>query len=246
MRRQRPQRVRVLVVDGHTPSTDRLKEMVAANFEVVATVRQGGEKALLRALALRPDVILINIVLVIEDRFETMKKIIQQLPHTRVIFYQNEGGCRSCIAKVSPDAASTLGRCGFVDSSPMDCGFSDGIHGELKPRFQRVPVSAKAPSYASQAPELLSERELTDREYEVLALLAAGHPMKRIAHRLGITYRTVTFHKYRMMERLGIRTNAGLMNYALKGNVVGILGEKKSMLPLDSHSSGAAPHQAHA
>jgi hypothetical protein len=36
MRRQRPQRVRVLVVDGHTPSTDRLKEMVAANFEVVA------------------------------------------------------------------------------------------------------------------------------------------------------------------------------------------------------------------
>jgi len=49
--------------------------------------------------------------------------------------------------------------------------------------------------------------------------LAAGHPMKCIAHHLGITYRTVTFHKYRMMERLGISTNAGLMTYALKRNM---------------------------
>jgi DNA-binding CsgD family transcriptional regulator len=55
-------------------------------------------------------------------------------------------------------------------------------------------------------------QDLTGREYEVLALLAAGYPMKQIACRLGITYRTVTFHKYRMMERLGIRTNAGLIH----------------------------------
>src|SRR6266516_160883 len=41
----------------------------------------------------------------------------------------------------------------------------------------------------------------------------------RFAYRLGITYRTVTFHKYRMMERLGITTNAGLMSYALKRNI---------------------------
>jgi DNA-binding NarL/FixJ family response regulator len=59
-------------------------------------------------------------------------------------------------------------------------------------------------------------QELSGREYEVLALLAAGYPMKEIAFRLGITYRTVTFHKYKMMERLGVSTNAGLIAYALK------------------------------
>jgi DNA-binding CsgD family transcriptional regulator len=62
--------------------------------------------------------------------------------------------------------------------------------------------------------------ELTKREYEVLALLSAGYPMKQIAYRLGITYRTVTFHKYRMMQRLGINTNAGLVHYAVKNGVL--------------------------
>jgi DNA-binding NarL/FixJ family response regulator len=59
---------------------------------------------------------------------------------------------------------------------------------------------------------------LTTRQYEVLALLAAGYPMKAVARRLGITYRTVTFHKYRTMHRLGITTNAGLIAYALTRN----------------------------
>jgi DNA-binding CsgD family transcriptional regulator len=60
----------------------------------------------------------------------------------------------------------------------------------------------------------------TRREYEVLALLAAGYPMKQIAYRLGITYSTVTFHKYGMMERLGIRTNAGPVQYAMRNGVL--------------------------
>ena len=76
-----------------------------------------------------------------------------------------------------------------------------------------------ASARALQTSNTPSSQALTHREYEVLALLAAGHPMKRIAYRLGITYRNVTFHKYRMMERLGIKTNAGLMSYALKRNI---------------------------
>ena len=55
----------------------------------------------------------------------------------------------------------------------------------------------------------------------MLALLATGHAMKVIAHRLGITYRTVAFHKYKMMQRLGIRTNAGLTTYALRSGALG-------------------------
>ena len=79
---------------------------------------------------------------------------------------------------------------------------------------------ADARSSAARTQEVASPQELTGREYEVLALLAAGYPMKQIAYRLGITYRTVTFHKYRMMQRLGIRTNAGLMHYAIRNSVL--------------------------
>jgi DNA-binding NarL/FixJ family response regulator len=225
MRRHHPQRVRVLIADDQAPSTARIKKMVAPNFEVVGTVHERGEQTLSQALALKPDVILINIAVVIEDCFETVKKIFEQLPLTRVIFHQYESGYRSCAANVSLDGASILGRRSRISLS--ECAFSDAIHLELKPKGHRTLVADQASGCASQTPEP-SSRELTDREYEVLALLAAGHPMKRIAYRLGITYRTVTFHKYRMMERLGITTNAGLVGYALKRNISEHFGRKEA------------------
>ena len=229
MHKYHPQRVRVLIADGYAPSTDRIKEMVAPNFEVVGTVREGGEQALSQVLALKPDVILINIAVVIEDCFETVKKIIEQLPHTRVIFHQYESGSRSCTAKVSLDGASILGR--RSRTSPAECGSSEAIHVELEPKGRHMLVADDTSDCASQTPETPASRELTDREYEVLALLAGGHPMKRIAYRLGITYRTVTFHKYRMMERLGITTNAGLMGYALKRNISASLENGEAVVP---------------
>jgi len=174
-------RVRVLIAGDHTPSTDRIKGLVAPSFEVVATVPDIGSQALHRALELKPDVILIDIAMAIEDGFAAVTETVRQLPHTRVIFYQDEGGCRSCVAKVSSHAASTLGACGFVSNSPTDCGFSDAIHVALKPGGHGTPGTRSASARALPTSNTPSLRALTNREYEVLALLASGHPMKRIA-----------------------------------------------------------------
>ena len=57
---------------------------------------------------------------------------------------------------------------------------------------------------------------LSGRESEVLTLVANGHPMKEIAHRLDVSYRTVAYHKYKLMKRLGIRTHAALVSYAVR------------------------------
>ena len=84
---------------------------------------------------------------------------------------------------------------------------------------ERSDAAITAAGQKSSTPDGSPSGGLTDRENEVLGLLAAGYPMKRIAHQLGITYRTVTFHKYRMMEKLGIGTNAGLVTYALERNI---------------------------
>jgi DNA-binding NarL/FixJ family response regulator len=153
--------MRILIADDRGLSPHRIQEMVSSNFEIVATVRHGGEEALSQAVWLKPDIVLINTAL-LGDCFQLVKRIIEEL--ARVVLYQNG---------------------------------SEGI----------------------RATEIASSRELSNREYEVLALLAAGYPMKQIASRLGITYRTVTFHKYRMMEKLRITTTAGLMSYGLKKNI---------------------------
>ena len=62
--------------------------------------------------------------------------------------------------------------------------------------------------------------ELSPRQREVLQLLAEGHTMKEIARVLKITPRTVAFHKYSMMEALGVRSIAELVQYAIKQHIV--------------------------
>jgi DNA-binding NarL/FixJ family response regulator len=62
--------------------------------------------------------------------------------------------------------------------------------------------------------------ELTPRQREVLQLLAEGRSMKEVATLLDLTPRTVAFHKYRMMEQLGVKTTAELIQYAVKQHIV--------------------------
>ena len=63
-------------------------------------------------------------------------------------------------------------------------------------------------------------RNLTARQREVLQLLAEGKSMKEVASILNVTPRTVAFHKYRMMEQLRIKTNAELIQYAIRQHVI--------------------------
>ena len=62
--------------------------------------------------------------------------------------------------------------------------------------------------------------ELTPRQREVLQLLAEGRSMKEVASLLNLTPRTVAFHKYRMMEQLGVKSTAELVQYAVKHHIV--------------------------
>lgn len=76
------------------------------------------------------------------------------------------------------------------------------------------------PAISMREPEQASSRNLTERESEVLALLAGGYRMKEIAYRLGVTYRTITFHKYQIMKKFGIHTDAALVGVALHRNIL--------------------------
>jgi DNA-binding NarL/FixJ family response regulator len=210
-------RQRVLIAHDRAASTD---EVLPPQFEVVATVRSNDHQALSRAaLKLKPDIILIDIAMAVRDGFQAVKEIVRHLQHTRIVFYPKVDEFGPCGAKSPSGVASALEVCGFVTKEPADRGASDAIQVALKPDDHSTPATQSASFPALHALSTSSQLEPTHREYEVLALLAAGHPMKQIAYRLGITYRTVTFHKYRMMEKLGIKTNAGLMTYALRRNL---------------------------
>jgi DNA-binding NarL/FixJ family response regulator len=77
----------------------------------------------------------------------------------------------------------------------------------MEERFVRCPVRRQIP------------KKLTERQIEVLQLLAEGRSMKEVAAVLNLTPRTVAFHKYRIMEVIGARSNAELMQFAFKNHV---------------------------
>jgi DNA-binding NarL/FixJ family response regulator len=207
MHARRARHVRVLIAADHPPSIDKIRGLVFSDFEVVGTVNGVGEQALCGAFRLKPDILLVEVAAAVKDHFETVTAISQRLPHAWIIFFQS--GTGSPAREPSAHLSSALPRRSGASSDSSD----DGLE-----RDPVMPGAQCAVNAAQQHRGHPGSQELTGREYEVLALLAAGHPMKHIASRLGITYRTVTSHKYRMMERLGVSTNAGLIAYALRNS----------------------------
>ena len=211
-------RYRVLVADDRAASAHHVMAALPRQFEVVATVRSSDHHGLSRtALKLKPDIILIHFTTAIQDGFHAVKDIFRHLPRARIVFYPDVEQLGSCV-----EVVSALEAHGFIAKETVNRAAS-GAAASAAPaapkRSDQIVLDSASSRVRAAESYGTPSQEVTEREYEVLALLAAGHPMKRIAHRLGITYRTVTFHKYRMMERLGITSNAGLMTYALKRNM---------------------------
>ena len=87
-------------------------------------------------------------------------------------------------------------------------------------RFILLPFDASGVGRPLHADEHGPAAELTPRQREVLQLLAEGRSMKEVASVLNLTPRTVAFHKYRMMEQLGVKSTAELIQYAVRHHIV--------------------------
>jgi DNA-binding NarL/FixJ family response regulator len=163
------------------------------------------------ALQLRPDLVVIEAELSLRDEFRATREIMRRLPDTKIIHHATDA-----------DAAGA-GIAGDDEAADEAAGDADAPCEQLAQavRLAASQCPSLVPASFAQPASEGSSAELTTREREVLALLATGHAMKVVAHRLGITYRTVAFHKYKMMQRLGIRTNAGLTTYALRSGALG-------------------------
>jgi DNA-binding NarL/FixJ family response regulator len=198
---------KVIVATDRTGVPAAVHAMLTLEFDVVSVVYDA-DALLSEALRLAPDLVVIEAALSLRDEFRAIGEIMRRLPRTKIIHHASD---------------AHAGDAGVVaqESDPAGAG-SEGtlVHAVRLAGAQRA-TAAKARPYAVTAPPQDPPGGLTAREREVLELLASGVAMKVIAHRLGITYRTVAFHKYKMMQRLGIRTNAGLTTYALRSGALG-------------------------
>jgi DNA-binding NarL/FixJ family response regulator len=196
--------ISVLLAEDHQVVRAGLVELLGSedDIEVVGAVGDGAT-ALESALERRPDVVLLDIAMPELTGIEVAERILGEWPEARIVMLTASAGREQIIRAIDAGALGYM----LKDASPDE--LIDGI---------RAASRGEAPLDPKAARELLADRretrapELTDREREVLGLVAAGMPNKRIAMRLEISEKTVKAHLTRVYERIGVsdRTQAAL------------------------------------
>ena len=209
-------RPRILIADDHTLIADLCKRLLEAEFEVVGTVGDG--RALIRAAAiLKPDVIVVDITMPVLNGIDAACQVKQELRAVKVIYLT---------MNPDPEIAAEAFRRGGSGYLLKTCAASEmviAVRAVLQGRsYMSAALSRDDVAYLRRQPKKLVEEgdKLTERQREVLQLLAEGKVMKEVGAILNMTTRTVAFHKYRIMEALCVKSNAELVRYAVRNHIV--------------------------
>ena len=209
-------RTRILIADDHNLVAELCRKLLEPDFDVVGVVGDG--RALVRAaVEKKPDLIVLDVAMPILNGLDAGRQVKELLPTIKLIFLT-----------MNPDAdvaaeAFTRGASGYLlktcAASELALAVREVLRGKnyLSKALSRDTIDC----LRWQHKELIDEsKRLTDRQREVLQLLAEGKVMKEIGAILHMTTRTVAYHKYRIMEVLGTRSNAELVKYAVRNHLV--------------------------
>jgi len=209
-------RPRVLLADDHVMVAEALKSLLAPEFDLVGVVEDG--RALVEAAGkLRPDVIVADVTMPNLNGIDALVRLRQGGDRVPVVFLTMHRD--ATFARRALDAGAS----GFVLKHSAPAELVTAIRAALEGRTYLTPqLAGEVLSGMKQGPERAADpvASLTPRQREVLQLLAEGCSAKEIAAKLAISARTVEFHKYQMMETLGLHTNAELIHFAIKHGLV--------------------------
>jgi len=208
-------RVKILIADDHTLVAEACAKLLEPEFEVLTTVRDG--RALLEAAAqLKPDVIVADIAMPLMNGLDACEQIKKQVKSTKIIYLtMNED-------KDLAAEAFRRGASGYLLKASAFAELTQAVHAVIKNKSYVSPlITRDLVSLLILADRKTPGREkLTERQKQVVQLLAEGRAMKEVAAILNITTRTVAFHKYRIMAMLGLKNNAELVQYAIRKRLI--------------------------
>jgi DNA-binding NarL/FixJ family response regulator len=208
----RDEGVRVLVVDDHPMWRDAVaRDLGEAGLDVVGTAADGAA-AVRIAAAVRPDVVLMDLQLPECSGVEATRRILAALPGTRVLVLSASGEADDVLDAVKAGATGYLVKSASAAelleavrrTAVGEATFTPGLAGLLLGEYRRI---------APEGPRL------TERETEVLRLVAKGLTAKQVAARLVLSHRTVQNHVQNAMGKLQVRNRAGLVRYAIEAGL---------------------------
>jgi two-component system response regulator NreC len=213
-------KIRVLVTDDHAIVRDGICALLALTGDIEAVGEAtNGREALEMVKKLAPDVVLMDIAMPLMDGLEATRRIHKEFPQTKVIVLTQYED-REYVLPVIEAGAS-----GFVSktaaSSELTSAIRSVYRGDsfLSPSIARLLVEDYR-EMAKAGRNRDTSEQLTDREREILKLLAEGHSTPEIAQMLVISPKTVERHKTNLMAKLDIHNRLDLFKYALRKGII--------------------------
>jgi DNA-binding NarL/FixJ family response regulator len=208
-------RPRVLIADDHTLVAEACVKLLEPEFEVIGIFADG--QALLAAVPeLKPDVIVLDVGMPLMNGLEAGKRIKKLLRAVRIVYLTMNTDV-GIAAEAFRGGAS-----GYLLKSSAAAELVTAVREVLKGKqyISRLVASDVESFFLETRVSHMGQETLTNRQREVLQLLAEGRSMKEVAYILKLTPRTVAFHKYKIMERLRVRTNSELVQYAIREHII--------------------------
>ena len=206
---------RIILADDHGMLVDAFRKLLEPICEIVGTATNGRQLIKL-AMKLLPDIILLDIHMPLLNGIGAAQQLKRVLPCAKLIFIT---------ADEDPDICAHAMKCGAsgyllkVSSATELRNCIDAVI-RGKSYMARKMADKLENVFQKRGPKLLAP-SLTPRQREVLQLLAEGFSMKQVAAELATTYRTVAFHKYRIMNDHELPSNADLLRFAFEQGLVG-------------------------
>ncbi|HET9919408.1 MAG TPA: response regulator transcription factor [Ktedonobacteraceae bacterium] len=205
--------IRILIADDHNVVRQGLRMFLGLDpeLEVVGEATNGAEAVQL-AQQLKPDVVLMDILMPVMDGIAATAAIRRELPETEVL------AVTSVLEDASVVGAVRAGAIGYLLKDTEADALCQAIKAAAAGQVQLTPRAAARLMQAVSAPE--SPEELTERENDVLRLLAQGQSNKQIARSLSIAEKTVKTHVSNILSKLGVQSRTQATLYAIRTGLV--------------------------
>ena len=212
-------RSKILLADDHSMVIDGLRALLEPEYEVVGAVNDG-RAVLPEVRRLQPDVVVIDISMPLLNGLDCARQL-------------RDAGCTAkiLILTMHPDAtlaqeALAAGASGYVLKSSPGSELKAALGDVLRGRIYLSPAVTRDMDEVMGRMTSIHEQDvwarLTPRQREVLQLLAEGKSHKEVANVLNISVKTAEYHKYAILDKLGLKSNAELVQYAIRHGIIAV------------------------
>ena len=204
---------RVLIADDHCVVAEGIRSVLEKKYDVVGIVGDG-RQLLIEAPKLKPDMIVLDIGMPSLNGLVAAERLKPLLPNVKFVFLTMNQDPNLAAA------ALNLGAVGYVLKHSAASELLNAVDEILQGRSYVTPKLQLGNRAVREARARQFSKELTPRQKDVLQLLAEGRPMKEVADILNVSEKTIMFHKYQIMNSFNLKSNADLVLFALKHNLI--------------------------